>query len=92
MVSRAFSGRAGRSIATAYVRAATASDAPPPAPYPVQRGLTVAMRRNAERASDIERMQAWAGQSARLARAEPAGKIVQEIWDGVRKLLGWNSA
>ena len=92
VVSRAFSGRAGRSIATAYVRAATASDAPPPAPYPVQRGLTVAMRRDAERASDIERMQAWAGQSARLARAEPAGKIVQEIWDGVRKLLGWNSA
>jgi hypothetical protein len=25
------------------------------------------------------------------ARAEPAGKIVQEIWDGARKLLGWNS-
>jgi len=92
IVSRAFSGRAGRSIATAYVRAATASDAPPPAPYPVQRGLTVAMRRDAERSSDIERMQAWAGQSARLARAEPAGKIVQEIWDGARKLLGWNSA
>ena len=29
MVSRVFSGRAGRSIATAYVRAASAPDAPP---------------------------------------------------------------
>jgi nitronate monooxygenase len=91
MLTRAFSGRAGRAIATHYVRAAAAPDAPPPAPYPVQRGLTVAMRRDAERASDVERMQAWAGQSARLARAEPAGKIVQEMWTETRALLGWNS-
>jgi nitronate monooxygenase len=90
VISRAFSGRAGRSIATAYVRAAMALGAPAPAPYPVQRGLTVAMRRDAERASDIERMQAWAGQSARLARAEPAGKIVQDIWKETRELLGWS--
>ncbi|HEX6832268.1 MAG TPA: nitronate monooxygenase, partial [Rudaea sp.] len=46
-VSRVFSGRAGRSIATRYVEAATAPDAPPPAPYPVQRGLTAAMRAQA---------------------------------------------
>jgi nitronate monooxygenase len=90
VVSRAFSGRAGRSIATHYVRAATALDAPLPAPYPVQRGLTLAMRRDAERATDVERMQAWAGQSARLARAEPAGKIVQDIWKETRELLGWS--
>jgi nitronate monooxygenase len=37
MVSRVFSGRAGRSIATDYVLAATAANAPLPAPYPVQR-------------------------------------------------------
>jgi nitronate monooxygenase len=90
MVSRVFSGRAGRSIATEYVRAATAADAPPPAPYPVQRGLTAAMRNEAVRAGDVERMQAWAGQSVRLGRAEPAGKVVRDIWDGARKLLGWN--
>jgi nitronate monooxygenase len=35
-------------------------------------------------------MQAWVGQSARLARAEPAGKIVQEIWTETCALLGWN--
>ncbi len=92
MVSRAFSGRAGRSIATDYVRAATAPEAPPPAPYPVQRGLMAAMRNEAQRVGDANRMQVWAGQSARLARAEPAGKVVQDIWDEARKLLRWNSS
>jgi nitronate monooxygenase len=88
MVTRAFSGRAGRSIATAYARAAAAPDAPRPAPYPVQRGLTQAMREAATKSNDIDRMQAWAGQSARLARAQPAGEIVAALWDGARALLG----
>jgi nitronate monooxygenase len=44
MISRVFSGRPARSIANAYARAATSPSAPPPAPYPVQRGLTQAMR------------------------------------------------
>jgi nitronate monooxygenase len=92
MVSRAFSGRAGRSIATDYVRAATAADAPAPAPYPVQRGLSAAVRAQGNTAGDVNRMQAWAGQSARLARAEPAGQVLHDIWDGARKLLGWTSA
>jgi nitronate monooxygenase len=92
VVSRVFSGRPGRSIATDYVRAATAADAPPPAPYPIQRGLTAAMRNEATKAGDASRMQVWAGQSARLARAEPAGQVLREIWDGACKLLGWSAA
>ena len=87
LVSRAFSGRAGRSVATAYARAATAPAAPSPAPYPVQRGLTQAMRDAAGKAGDLDRMQAWAGQSAMLARAEPAGQVVRALWDGARELL-----
>lgn len=86
-VSRVFSGRAGRSIATDYVRAATAPDAPKPAPYPVQRGLTSAMRENAAKQSDVQRMQAWAGQSAALAHAEPAADVVQRIWHNTEALL-----
>jgi nitronate monooxygenase len=88
LVTRAFSGRAGRSVATAYARAAGGPDAPPPAPYPVQRGLTQAMRERAAREGDIDRMQAWAGQSAALARAEPAAELARDLWEGARGLLG----
>lgn len=92
VVSRVFSGRAGRSIATDYVRAATAAAAPPPAPYPIQRGLTAAMRRAALQAGDVQRMQAWAGQGARLARAMPAGTLVESLWRETQNLLtrGWS--
>jgi nitronate monooxygenase len=87
IVSRAFSGRAGRSLATQYARAATAPGAPAPAAYPVQRGLTAAMRAAAVKAGDVERMQAWAGQSAGLARAEPAAAVVERLWEGAQSLL-----
>ena len=85
MLTRAFSGRAGRSIATAYVRAA--KQGPPSASYPVQRGLTVGMRESARKAGDAERMQLWAGQSAQWAKAEPAGEIVRQLWDNSLDLL-----
>lgn len=87
MVTRAFSGRPGRSIATSYARAASGPDAPQPAPYPVQRGLTQALRDAGVKTNDIGRLQAWAGQSAALARPRPAGEIVKNLWDGARKLL-----
>jgi len=31
-------------------------------------------------AGDYHRMQVWAGQSAAMAKAIPAGDLVQEIW------------
>jgi nitronate monooxygenase len=87
LVSRVFSGRAGRSIATRYALAATAPGAPEPAPYPVQRGLTAALRQDALSAGDVQRMQAWAGQSAALARVEPAAQVVRRLWTEAQRLL-----
>ena len=88
VITRAFSGRAGRSIATSYVRAASAAAAPAPAPYPVQRGLTSAMRVAAAKAGDVARMQAWAGQAAARARAQPASVVVRALWQEAGPLLG----
>ena len=85
MVTRAFSGRPGRSVATAYVRASATG--PAAAPYPVQRGLTAGMRDAARKAGDVERMQMWAGQAAKLALAEPASKVVRRLWDDAAALL-----
>jgi nitronate monooxygenase len=87
VVSRVFSGRPGRSIATAYARAATGPDAPSPAPYPVQRGLSAPMRKAATAADNIDGMQAWAGQSAALARVLPAGELVDRLWSDAQILL-----
>lgn len=85
VVTRAFSGWPGRSISTAYVRAAMIGSTP--APYPIQRGLTSAMRDAAKKPGDAERMQMWAGQSAKLARSEPAGEIIRQLWEGTLRLL-----
>ena len=87
VLHRAFSGRAGRSIATDYVRSAIGPDAPSPAPYPVQRALTAAMRSAALKAGDISRMQALSGQAAGLARAERAAEQVRRIWADAQALL-----
>lgn len=87
MITRWFSGRPGRSIATAYVRASASPAAPSPAPYPIQRGLTQAMRDAAIKENDIERIQAWAGQSANMAKPDPAGDVVRRLWDDAQALL-----
>jgi nitronate monooxygenase len=64
-----------------------AEGTPAPAPYPIQRALTAPMRAIGQKEGDLQRMQAWAGQSAALAKAEPAAELVQHLWDEARAIL-----
>lgn len=88
VATRAFSGRLGRSLRTGYAEAANAKDTPEPAPYPVQRNLTAAMRAEAARTANLNAMQVWAGQSAGLARPDPAGEVIAALWKETQDLLG----
>ncbi len=84
VLTRAFSGRLARGMANAATRA---FEVTPPAPYPLQRVLTTAMRAEATRANDLSRMQAWAGQGAAMARAEPAAELTRRLWSEAEALL-----
>jgi nitronate monooxygenase len=85
--TRALTGRLGRAIATDYVKAAAAPGAPRPAPYPVQRGLTSGMRKAGAASADHHRLNAWAGQSAAMAKPIPAAELAREIWTQAREYL-----
>lgn len=86
-VTRAFSGRPGRALATDYVRSANGPDSPDPAPYPIQRAMTGAMRADAVAQGDVERMQAWAGQSAGLGDDLDASEKAMRLWVEAQKLM-----
>jgi nitronate monooxygenase len=87
VLTRALSGRLARTIATDFVKAAMAPDAPAPAPFPVQRGLTAPLREAAAVAEDRRRLLVPAGQSAAMAKPVPAGDLVREIWETARLLI-----
>lgn len=87
-VTRAFSGRAGRSLASDYVKAMNDVSAPSPAPYPIQRNLTAPMRAEAAAENDVHRLQTWAGQSAGLASTEDASDLTRRLWNEAQHLIG----
>ncbi|MCO6415428.1 nitronate monooxygenase [Siccirubricoccus sp. KC 17139] len=85
VLTRAFSGRLGRGLRNSVAEAFAGDLAP--APYPVQRALMAPVRAAAEKAGDISRMQAWAGQGAAMGREEPAGALVRRLWEEATALL-----
>ena len=86
-ITRAFSGRPGRAIATRFVQAATASYAPDSGAisYPAQ-----PHRSNASLCGQEERrgsIRGWSGQAGSFARAEPAAHLVRRLWQEADLLL-----
>jgi nitronate monooxygenase len=47
------------------------------------------MRTAAVTSGDLDRMQAWAGQSAALGRAEPAAQLVSRVWKDAQAILAF---
>jgi nitronate monooxygenase len=45
------------------------------------------MKQAGAASNDYHRMQVWAGQSAAMARAIPAGDRVRQIWDDAQAFL-----
>ena len=87
MLTRSFTGRPGRSITTVYAKVSAQFNAPNPRPYPIQRALTRSMTACGRRDNDLDRIQAWAGQSGLLTRSVPADQLIRELWDGTLDLL-----
>jgi len=83
--TRAYSGRLGRAAPTPYLLAWREPGSPPPAPYPQQRELVRRWRQGSP--TGLDRANHWAGQSAAMATAEPAGDIVTRIWREALRLL-----
>ena len=87
IITASFSGKLGRAVKNRYINAAHDENNPAPAPYPVQRSLTQAMRSQATLSNDIDTMQAWAGQAASLAEQRAARDLLSNLWAGVEKIF-----
>ncbi|MFJ3924090.1 nitronate monooxygenase [Streptomyces sp. NPDC090022] len=75
-LTRAFSGRPARGLVNRFMR----EHGPyAPAAYPQVHYLTAGLRKAAAAAGDPQGMALWAGQGHRLARALPAGELVEVL-------------
>jgi nitronate monooxygenase len=83
-LTRAFSGRTARGIVNRFQRE---HDADAPSAYPEVHHLTAPLRAAARERGDTETINLWAGQAHRLARALPAGELVQALAADARAAL-----
>ena len=73
-LTRAFTGRRARGIVNRFLRE---HDASAPKGYPQVHYVTAPLRAAARAAGDADGLNLWAGESYRLARAEPAAELVE---------------
>jgi nitronate monooxygenase len=84
-LTRAFTGRRARGIVNRFMRE---HDAAAPRGYPQVHYATAPLRAAARASGDSDGINLWAGQSYRLATAEPAGKLVTRWGAEAREALG----
>jgi nitronate monooxygenase len=83
-LTRAFSGRTARGIVNRFMRD---HEEAAPVAYPHVHHMTSPMRAAARERGDRESFNLWAGQTHRLARAEPAAEIVRRLSGEARDAL-----
>jgi nitronate monooxygenase len=82
-LTRAFTGRRARGIVNRFMRE---HDAVAPNGYPQVNNLTAPLRAAARAAEDADGFNLWAGQAYGLARAEPAGDVVERLSVGAGRV------
>jgi nitronate monooxygenase len=83
-LTRAFSGRTARGIVNRFMRD---HEEAAPVAYPQVHHLTSPLRAAARERGDRDGFNLWAGQTHRLARAEPAAEIVERLSREARESL-----
>ena len=79
VLTRAFTGRRARAVVNRFVRD---HDEAAPKGYPQVHNLTAPLRAAARAAGDADGINLWAGTAYGLARAEPAGDVVERLSAG----------
>jgi nitronate monooxygenase len=83
-LTRAFSGRTARGIVNGFML----EHAHAPVAYPQIHHATSPLRADARGRGDADGFNLWAGQAYRLARAAPAGEIVERLASDAREAQG----
>ncbi len=85
-LTKVFSGKMARGIRNTFIDRMEKMEDPHLA-YPIQNKLTKAIRQEAAAQNNAEFMSLWAGQSACLSKGINAHKLVQELKEGVDRLI-----
>jgi nitronate monooxygenase len=81
-VTRTFSGRPARGIVNRFMTAVEKDSSPDAIlPFPLQNQLTRPLRAGAAQQGQAELLSLWAGQGLRLARRQPANKLIAQLKD-----------
>ncbi len=86
-LTRAFSGGLARGLRNAYLDGLAPHDDELP-PFPLMNTLSKPLRTASAKADVQDCLPLWAGQAAKLARAEKAEELVASLIDDCRRVLG----